>query len=76
VRIAAVAVPGAPAGARPRPVLDPDLRLGGRGAYACRADGQRTARPECLGQAVRRGALQRALRTGLEIDPDFVESNT
>jgi hypothetical protein len=76
VRIAAVLPPAAPAGARPRPALDPELRLGGRGAYACRADGQARPRLECLTQALRRGALQRALRTALEIDPDFVKSNS
>jgi predicted RNA-binding protein YlxR (DUF448 family) len=55
-------------------VLDADGRLGGRGAYLCRLDGERRPRPECLEQAVRRNGFSRTLRASVSLDPKLVES--
>jgi predicted RNA-binding protein YlxR (DUF448 family) len=51
---------------RGRVVVDPAAVLPGRGAYVCDAD--------CAERAIRRRAIGRALRGGVEIPPDFVES--
>jgi uncharacterized protein len=45
---------------------DPAGKLPGRGAYVCD--------DVCAERAVKRRALSRALRHGIEIPPDFVES--
>jgi predicted RNA-binding protein YlxR (DUF448 family) len=55
-------------------VLDGEGRLGGRGAYLCRAgDGER-ARSQCLHDAIRRGSVARTLRAAVTVDPKLVES--
>jgi predicted RNA-binding protein YlxR (DUF448 family) len=60
-------------------VLDHAGTLPGRGAYLCRAtDTPATTNPDCLaalaGPAARRGAIARALRCPVTLDPKLVES--
>ena len=55
-------------------VLDRDGRLGGRGAYLCRAATGDRPRAECLAAAMRRGAFARALSAKVALDPKLVES--
>ncbi|MCA1690186.1 MAG: YlxR family protein [Actinobacteria bacterium] len=52
-------------------VPDPDGRMGGRGAYVCRASSSEVD-PACLDRATRRGGLARALRRPVKIAPDVL----
>jgi predicted RNA-binding protein YlxR (DUF448 family) len=72
VRIALSDAPGASA----RAVIDAEGTLPGRGAYLCRAPESRAARPlqACAARATRKGALTRALRAGVPIDTELIES--
>jgi predicted RNA-binding protein YlxR (DUF448 family) len=70
-----LALAGGDAGAPPRQaVLDRDARLGGRGAYLCRAAADERPRSECLAAAMKRGGFARALRAKVALDPKLVES--
>jgi predicted RNA-binding protein YlxR (DUF448 family) len=60
--------------ARARAVCDRDYRLPGRGAYLCRAEQRELPAPECLERAIKRGAISRALRSAVSLDPKLVES--
>jgi predicted RNA-binding protein YlxR (DUF448 family) len=65
------------AAAPARAVADELARMPGRGAYLCRDDGatERAApAPACLALATRRGAIARALRAPVVLDPKLVES--
>jgi len=67
------------AGAARRAVIDRDGTLPGRGAYLCRAaNGGPPSGVEraCLQRAIRRGAIARALRSAVTLDPELVESLT
>jgi predicted RNA-binding protein YlxR (DUF448 family) len=55
-------------------VLDRAGTLPGRGAYLCRGTAAWTPAGDCLSQALRRGAIARALRCAVTIDPELVES--
>jgi predicted RNA-binding protein YlxR (DUF448 family) len=55
-------------------VLDRAGTLPGRGAYLCRRPGAGEPAADCLSQAMRRGAIARALRCAVTIDPELVES--
>jgi predicted RNA-binding protein YlxR (DUF448 family) len=46
----------------------------GRGSYLCAGDRPGAPSAACLQRAVRRGGLNRAFRTAVTIDHDFVES--
>jgi predicted RNA-binding protein YlxR (DUF448 family) len=67
VRFALAAEPAAGARRR-RAVLDPAMRLPGRGAYLCA--GSEPGRPDaaCLELARRRGGIARTLRCAVTID--------
>jgi predicted RNA-binding protein YlxR (DUF448 family) len=57
-----------------RAVHDSARTMPGRGAYlCCEADGTRPA-AECLKLAGKRGAIARALRCAVTVDPKLVES--
>lgn len=71
VRIAVGAREGC---AQPLAVLDPELRLAGRGAYLCRGTLPGEPAGACLQSATRRGAIPRALRSAVALDPKLVES--
>jgi predicted RNA-binding protein YlxR (DUF448 family) len=55
-------------------VLDERGTLPGRGAYLCRAPGSPAPAPACLESALRRGSIQRTLRSAVPLDPKIVES--
>ena len=55
-------------------VPDRDVRLGGRGAYLCRAGAGDAPRADCLAAAIRRNGFARTLRTKVTLDPKLVES--
>ena len=59
---------------RPTAVCDRDGRMPGRGAYLCRAGDSQRAAADCLALAIKRGAIARALRSAVTIDPKIVES--
>jgi len=46
----------------------------GRGAYLCRGEQPELPAAECLERAQRRGAIARALRSAVTLDPKLVES--
>ena len=69
-----VALASHDAGAGRLAVLDRDGRMGGRGAYLCRAPGTDRPSAECLAAAIRRGGFARALRAKVTLDPKLVES--
>jgi predicted RNA-binding protein YlxR (DUF448 family) len=54
--------------------LDREGRMGGRGAYLCRAPEGEAPLRECAVAAVRRGAIQRTLRARATLDDKLVES--
>jgi predicted RNA-binding protein YlxR (DUF448 family) len=60
--------------AQPLAVLDRDARLAGRGAYLCRREPAAEPAASCLQSAIRRGAIPRALRSAVALDPKLVES--
>jgi predicted RNA-binding protein YlxR (DUF448 family) len=55
-------------------VLDREGRMGGRGAYLCRAPGTDRPNADCLAAAIRRGGFARTLRAKVTLDPKLVES--
>jgi predicted RNA-binding protein YlxR (DUF448 family) len=59
---------------QPLAVLDRDARLAGRGAYLCRREPAAEPAASCLQSAIRRGAIPRALRSAVALDPKLVES--
>jgi predicted RNA-binding protein YlxR (DUF448 family) len=61
------------AGPRRLAVLDRGARIQGRGAYVCEGPPGEPARA-CLTRAVSRGAIARALRCAVEMDPELIES--
>jgi predicted RNA-binding protein YlxR (DUF448 family) len=63
----------APQGAR-RAIHDREGKLGGRGAYLCRGALPDEPATACLAEAMRRGAIARALRSAVTLDPKLVES--
>ena len=69
-----VAVAPSETGSSRLAVLDPQSRMGGRGAYLCRAGERAAPRPECLAAAERRGGFSRALRAKVTLDRKLVES--
>jgi predicted RNA-binding protein YlxR (DUF448 family) len=60
--------------AQPLAVLDRDVRMAGRGAYLCRGALAGEPAAACLQSAIRRGAIPRALRAAVALDPKLVES--
>jgi len=61
-------------GAARRAVCDRDAVMPGRGAYLCLGETPGSPRSECIALALRRGALSRALRCRVALDPELVES--
>jgi predicted RNA-binding protein YlxR (DUF448 family) len=60
---------------RPRlAVHDRDMTMPGRGAYLCRGEDPQLPAAACVAQALRRGAIARALRCAVALDPKLVES--
>jgi uncharacterized protein len=59
---------------RPLAVLDRDAHLAGRGAYLCRGELDGEPAGACLQDAIRRGAIPRALRAAVALDAKLVES--
>ncbi len=57
-----------------RAVLDRAGTMPGRGAYICRDGARGEPARECLALATRRGAIGRALRRTVRLDPELVES--
>jgi predicted RNA-binding protein YlxR (DUF448 family) len=57
-----------------RAVLDPTCTMEGRGAYLCRSMNGREPAADCLTLATRRGRIARALRCGVAIDEELLES--
>jgi predicted RNA-binding protein YlxR (DUF448 family) len=57
-----------------RAICDRDAVMPGRGAYLCVAGSPGQPRSECVRLALRRGALSRALRCKVSLDPELVES--
>jgi predicted RNA-binding protein YlxR (DUF448 family) len=57
-----------------RAVLDRAATMPGRGAYLCPAGAAGEPAADCLERATRRGALARALRCAVKIDPKLLES--
>jgi len=55
-------------------MLDRAGTMPGRGAYLCRGGAPGIPAEDCLALAGRRGALARALRCAVRIDPELVES--
>jgi predicted RNA-binding protein YlxR (DUF448 family) len=55
-------------------VRDLDATMPGRGAYLCRGTDPESPNQACVEQAVRRGAIARALRCAVTVDPKLVES--
>lgn len=75
MRIAVSAQEPAPAeGPTRRAVLDRDGTLPGRGAYLCAGAAPGEPAASCLALALRRGAIARALRSAVTVDPKLVES--
>jgi predicted RNA-binding protein YlxR (DUF448 family) len=63
------------AGERPRrAVHDPDGTMPGRGAYLCAGAHPDAPNAACAAAAARRGAISRALRCAVTVDPKLVES--
>jgi len=50
------------------------MRMPGRGAYLCRGERSDAPAAECLQRALQRGAIPRALRAVVSLDPKLVES--
>jgi predicted RNA-binding protein YlxR (DUF448 family) len=61
-------------GAARRAVLDRANRMPGRGAYLCRDGASDQPAAKCLALSLRRGGISRALRCGVTVDPELVES--
>lgn len=59
---------------RGRAVCDHAARMPGRGAYLCRGESPELPAAECLKRAIQRGAIARALRSAVSLDPKLVES--
>jgi predicted RNA-binding protein YlxR (DUF448 family) len=59
---------------RARAVCDREKRMPGRGAYLCRDEQRELPKVECLERAIHRGAIARALRSAVSLDPKLVES--
>jgi predicted RNA-binding protein YlxR (DUF448 family) len=59
---------------RARAVCDQENRMPGRGAYLCRGEQRALPAVECLKRAIDRGAIARALRSAVSLDPKLVES--
>ena len=59
---------------QPLAELDPAIRLAGRGAYLCRGELPGEPAGACLQSAIRSGAIPRALRSAVALDPKLVES--
>jgi len=59
---------------RGRAVCDRAGTMPGRGAYLCRGEQPELPAAECLERAQRRGAIARALRSAVTLDPKLVES--
>jgi predicted RNA-binding protein YlxR (DUF448 family) len=59
---------------RARAVCDRDKRLPGRGAYLCGDEQRQRPAAACLERAIKRGAIGRALRAAVSLDPKLVES--
>ena len=59
---------------RARAVLDRSATMPGRGAYICRGEAPGLPAAACLALAGRRGAIARALRCSVTIDPELIES--
>jgi predicted RNA-binding protein YlxR (DUF448 family) len=57
-----------------RAVLDRAATMPGRGAYVCDTAAAGAPAADCLSLATRRGALARALRCAVKIDPKLLES--
>jgi len=61
-------------GRRARAVLDRGGTMPGRGAYLCTGETPDEPAAACLTLAERRGAIARALRRSVTIDPELIES--
>jgi predicted RNA-binding protein YlxR (DUF448 family) len=57
-----------------RAVLDRGATMPGRGAYLCHVAASGEPAADCVDLATRRGALARALRCAVKIDPELLES--
>jgi predicted RNA-binding protein YlxR (DUF448 family) len=57
-----------------RALADLDGTMPGRGAYLCRGADPESPNQACVEQAMRRGAIARALRCAVTVDPKLVES--
>jgi len=57
-----------------RALADLDGTMPGRGAYLCRGADPHSPNRACVEQAIRRGAIARALRCAVTVDPKLVES--
>jgi predicted RNA-binding protein YlxR (DUF448 family) len=57
-----------------RALADLDATMPGRGAYLCRGADPESPNRACVEQAMRRGAIARALRCAVTLDPKLVES--
>ena len=57
-----------------RAMCDRTGTMPGRGAYLCRGEQPELPAAECLERAQRRGAIARALRSAVTLDPKLVES--
>jgi predicted RNA-binding protein YlxR (DUF448 family) len=55
-------------------VADRTATMPGRGAYLCRGVEPALADPVCVRGAARAGAIARALRAAVTLDPKLVES--
>ncbi len=69
-----IAIAGDGEAARARAVCDREKRMPGRGAYLCCAGQRELPVAECLQRAIHRGAIARALRSAVSLDPKLVES--
>jgi predicted RNA-binding protein YlxR (DUF448 family) len=60
---------------RPRQAVhDRDMTMPGRGAYLCLSEDPQVPAAACVALATRRGAIARALRSAVLLDPKLVES--
>jgi predicted RNA-binding protein YlxR (DUF448 family) len=50
------------------------MTMPGRGAYLCRSEQPAQPAAGCLERALQRGAIPRALRAAVSLDPKLVES--
>jgi predicted RNA-binding protein YlxR (DUF448 family) len=62
------------AGRGARAVHDSEMTMPGRGAYLCRGEQPEAPAADCLARALQRGAIPRALRSAVSVDPKLVES--